>query len=115
MKYEKCKHCGEQSHYYWNCPLEHERETKRIKSSIEYKLNSITDNGNRTVKRIYQHLQIIKSERTTLEIAERVNVSANTARKWLYLLERSGLVKFRTKYYGRGVYLMLWSYVNEQI
>jgi len=46
---------------------------------------------------------------STDTIASHVGVSGNTARKWLYRLEAQGLVTHRLHYYGRGIYLYLWS------
>lgn len=62
---------------------------------------------------ILQHLQLIKVERTTAEIAERVKVSQNTARKWLYRLHEQKQVVVRQKFYGRGIFLYLWKFPDN--
>lgn len=45
---------------------------------------------------------------STQEIADALDCSANTARKWLYRAHSSGLIEWKSHYYGRGIYLMLW-------
>lgn len=67
-----------------------------------------------TGERILKHLQLIKIERTTAEIADRVKVSENTARKWLYRLHEQKRVAVRQKFYGRGVFLYLWKFTEAE-
>lgn len=45
---------------------------------------------------------------TTQEIADCLQCSPNTARKWLYRMAKSGVIDWKIHYYGRGVYLMRW-------
>lgn len=45
---------------------------------------------------------------TTAEIADCLDCSPNTARKWLYRLCRDGVVKGTNHYYGRGIFLIRW-------
>jgi predicted ArsR family transcriptional regulator len=45
---------------------------------------------------------------TTANVAEALGCSANTARKWLYRMQKSGLVYSKAHYYGRGIYLLIW-------
>lgn len=46
---------------------------------------------------------------TTQDIADALDCSANTARKWLYRLRDAGKVQANPHFYGRGVYLYRWS------
>jgi len=108
LRYKPCIYCNEATHYFWNCPTEQAKENAKIKADIERKLNAPSDKNNQTVKRIYQHLVTIKVERSTQEIADRVKVSPNTARKWLNRLYSSGLIDCRQKYYRAGISLLLW-------
>jgi len=115
ITYKKdCLHCGERTHYYWNCPSELAKKNAKIKADIEHKLNAQTEKNNRTVKRIYQHLVAIKTERSTQDIADRAQVSANTARKWLNRLHISGRIECRQKFYGPGISLLLWKVGTDE-
>jgi len=49
-----------------------------------------------------------KRLRSTKDIADACNVSANTARKWLYRLRNEGKVYSKTHYYGQGLAMLLW-------
>jgi len=107
--YEPCLHCGETSHYYWNCPHEVARGYAKIRDNVLKQLQSETTANNRTVKCIYRYFKFYsQGEWSTQDIANSVSVSANTARKWLYRLHIAGLIEVRQKFYGRGVYLYLW-------
>jgi predicted ArsR family transcriptional regulator len=45
---------------------------------------------------------------TTAEIADCLDCTPNTARKWLYRMAKEGIVDWNNHYYGRGIYLMKW-------
>lgn len=45
---------------------------------------------------------------TTADIADCLDCSPNTARKWLYRMEAEGKVYSKAHYYNRGVYLLRW-------
>jgi len=107
----ECKHCGQvNQHYEWNCPIEAEK--KRV--ATEIKINKmIVSLKPSTVKHIYWYMQDDNLERSTQDIADNFGVSANTARKWLDALLDSELVTVRKKFYGRGIYLLLWKARNK--
>jgi tRNA G26 N,N-dimethylase Trm1 len=106
---KNCKHCGE-AHYSWNCPIHDEKIVSKVNKTLQERINP---HFYPTVKKILVHLQTIKIERTTAEIANRVGVSSNTARKWLWRLHKAGHIKCRAKFYGRGISLILWSSEHE--